>query len=243
MKAKFDLSLIIPCFNEEQIFEKNIIKVFEVLDQTDLSYEIIFVDDKSLDNTLNLISKVIKKNPRRNLVLIKNAKNQGRGKTVTDGILKAKGNAVGFIDIDLEISADYIPRFVNEILGKFDAACAFRVYDFTFRSLARWFASKGYKNLRKLFLKDKLNDTEAGYKFFKRSKILSVLKKTKDPGWFWDTEIMINSHYAGLKIIEIPTVFIRDFEKKSTVRLLTDTINYLIKLNSFKNELKKRNLI
>ena len=236
MKEKFDLSLILACYNEGLMFRQSVKKVFSVLDQTDFSYEVIFVEDKSTDRTTASIKQIIKNNPRRNLTAIFHQQNQGRGKTVTDGILQAKGKVVGFIDIDLEVPADYMPRFINAILSGYHLAVAHRIYDFTLRSLPRWISSKSYVGLRKWLLGTDLEDTEAGYKFFNRRKILPILKKTTDPGWFWDTEIIIKSSNAGLKIIEIPTVFIRNFDKKSTVKLIPDSIDYLIKLIKFKKE-------
>jgi glycosyltransferase involved in cell wall biosynthesis len=240
MENKFDLSLIIPCYNEGEIFEQNVKKVFSVLEQTDFSYEVIFVEDCSTDKTLAKIKKIIKANPRFNLGVIYHQKNLGRGRAVADGFLEARGKIVGFIDIDLEVPADYIPRFVNAINEGNDLAIANRVYDLKLRNLTRWIASKGYIFLRDLLLKTDFQDTEAGYKFFNRQKILPVLKKTKDSGWFWDTEIMVRSKKANLKIIEIPTVFIKNFEKKSTVNLIPDSIEYFIKLVKFNKEFKKR---
>lgn len=234
IKEKFDLSLILACYNEGSIFERSVEKVLSVLDQTDFSYEVIFVDDASRDKTKAKIKKILKQNPRRNLKAIYHRENQGRGKTVTDGILRSRGKVVGFIDVDLEIPGDYIPRFVNAILAGCDLAIAWRIYDLNLRSIPRWVASKGYVGLRRKLLDNDLQDTEAGYKFFNRRKILPILKKTKDPGWFWDTEIMVRSKLAGLKIINIPTVFIRNFEKKSTVKLIPDTIDYFIKLFRFR---------
>jgi len=240
MREKFDLSLIIPCYNEGSIFKQSVKKVFSVLEQTDFSYEVIFVEDKSQDRTRTVLKQMVKNNPRRNLTAIYHEKNYGRGKAVTDGILLAKGRVVGFIDIDLEIPPDYIPRFVNAVLKDFDVAVAHRVYDFSLRGLARWISSKSYVRLRKWFLGTNLEDTEAGYKFFKRKKILPVLKETQAQGWFWDTEIMIRASLRGLKIIEIPTVFIRNLEKQSTVRLLPDSIDYLIKLFQFRQKMKDK---
>lgn len=236
--SKFDFSLILACYNEGVSFIKNVKKVFEVLDQTDFFYEIIFVEDCSKDKTKEKIKKILKNNSHRHLSCIFHQKNEGRGKSVAEGILEAKGKVVGFIDIDLEIPAEYIPRFVNEIFKGADVVVARRIYDFTLPSLPRWFASKGYICLRKLFFKTDFLDSEAGYKFFNRKKILPVLKKTKDPGWFWDTEIMLQSQKAGLKIKEIPTVFIKNIKKKSTVRLIPDSLNYFKKLISFRKKFK-----
>ena len=235
---KLDLSLILACFNEGKFFTSNVKKIFAVLDSTKLNYDIIFIDDKSSDQTRGNIKEIIKNNKNHNFKALFHHKNVGRGRTVSEGILLARGKIAGYIDVDLEIPADYIPRFVQAINSDCDIATAFRIYDFTFRSLPRWFGSKGYVILRKFFLKDNLKDTEAGYKFFNRQKIIPIVKKCQENGWFWDTEIMIRSLKAGLKICQIPTVFIRDFNKKSTVNFIPDSINYFKKLYLYKDILK-----
>lgn len=234
MPEQFDVSLILPCYNEAEHFTKSVDRIIEVLDGTDFSWEILFIDDKSRDETPALIKNYIAGHRRKHLSGYFHQVNRGRGTTVAEGIEKSRGKIVGYIDIDLEVPPDYIPRFVQAVESGADVAAGWRIYDFTLRSLPRWFASKGYNLIRDKVLGTKLVDTEAGYKFFRRKKILPVLKKCLSPGWFWDTEIMVQSEKAGLKIAQIPVVFIRRFDKTSTVRLIPDTLVYLKELWRFK---------
>jgi len=227
---KYDVSLILACYNETEIFKDSVKRIIKALDKTDYTWEIIFVDDQSQDNTQGLIQKIIKKYPRRNLSAIFHQKNQGRGKTVVDGFKKAKGKIAGYIDIDLETSEWYLSKFIETIEQGADVATAWRIYDFQLWSLPRWLGSKGYASLRKLFLGLPYKDTEGGYKFFKRSKLLPLLKKVKHPGWFFDTEIMALCHKHKLKVVEIPVAFVRRSDKTSTVKLIPDTIKYLTNL-------------
>jgi len=176
----------------------------------------------------------LKKNPRNHFKAYFHQVNQGRGQTVKDGFLKAEGKIVGFIDIDLEIGEWYLPKFIGEVERGADAAIALRIYDFNLKALHRWFASKGYMWLRKLILDLPYEDTEAGYKFFKREKIRPLLEKCQFKGWFWDTEIMSLSHRHKLKVVQIPVAFKRRFDKTSTVNFLPDTIAYFKDLLSFK---------
>lgn len=238
MHYKYDLSLILACFNESEIFEDSINQIIKVLDKTNWTYEIILIDDKSRDNTVQLIKGALKKYSRKNLSAFFHSKNQGRGKTVSEGFKKARGKVVGFIDIDLEIPAWYIPRFVEAIDLKTDGAIGWRIYEINFRGIIRWIFSKGYIWLRSHVLGLSVQDTESGYKFFKRTKILPILKKCKDHHWFWDTEIVARSLKQGLHLQEIPVVFIRRIDKRSTVRLIPDTITYLVQLFKYRNELK-----
>lgn len=87
--------------------------------------------------------------------------------------------------------------------------------------------------MRKLLGVD-LNDTETGYKFFRRERILPVLDEIEDQRWFWDTEVMVRSHYKQYQIVEIPCLFLRRFDKKSTVSPLSHIGDYFRKLCRFR---------
>lgn len=231
-----DLSLIIPCFNEQKILDVSLIEIENVLKNSRLSYETILIDDKSKDETAKILKKYEK---RKNYSVYYHLINQGRGKTVRDGIMIAKGKVVGFIDVDLEVSPLYIPYFVDRILKQeADVVTGHRIYRDSIVSLHRMILSRGYSVLVRKLLSINLNDTEAGYKFFSRRKILSVLRKTKNPGWFWDTEIMALAYYEKLIIKEIPVLFIRRFDKKSAVNVVPDAVSYFINLYRFRKKLK-----
>jgi len=232
-----DLSLVIACYNEEPLLEASVQDTFEVLDGMRASSEVIFVDDRSRDRTREIIARIIAANPGRALRVIHHERNLGRGATVADGIRAATGTYVGFIDIDLEVHARYIPSCVAALQKGGDVATALRVYKFNWRSLDRYVLSTGYRWLMKRATGVPLQDTETGFKFFRRDRILPVLDQTMDAGWFWDTEIMVRAHYAGLRIVEIPTLFIRRFDKASSVRAFGDTVDYLKKLWHFRGQI------
>lgn len=238
IKKNIDLSLIIPCYNEEAHLEENFAKIVWILENLKINYEIILIDDCSSDKTKNIIAKILKKENNNNVSSMFHSQNVGRGGTVTEGIKIASGEVVGFLDIDLEVSEQYIPSFFWKIKEGYDVAIAKRSYEFSLSKIVRFVASKTYANLVRLLLKSSFVDTEAGYKFFKREKILRVLAKVKDKKWFWDTEIVMRSYLSGLKIIEIPVNFVRNPNKKSTVKVIPDSIEYLKRLIDFKRTLK-----
>ena len=101
-----DLSLIIPCYNEEEILVNNVRRIKDILDVAMVKYEIIFVDDFSSDRTSIIINSLVSEIINTGQSFIKN---MGRGKSVSDGIKASKGRVVGFIDIDLSTSPVYIP--------------------------------------------------------------------------------------------------------------------------------------
>lgn len=234
-----DLTLVIACYNEESLLEASVRETFRVLDAMRSTVEVIFIDDRSRDATVALIDRIMAANPGRDLRKVVHQANVGRGGTVAEGIRMARGRLVGFIDIDLEVHARYIPSCVAALEDGFDVATALRVYRFSVRSVDRYLMSTGYRALMQRVTRVPLRDTETGFKFFRRDRIMPVLDSTRDTGWFWDTEIMVRAHYAGLRIIEIPALFIRRFDKRSSVRAVADSVDYLRKLWTFRRELAR----
>ena len=232
-----DLSLIIPCYNEETIMRESFAEVVQLLNTTVFSYEIILVEDKSKDNTLEIVKELVKQYDTTNIKLICHGKNTGRGKAVTDGIRAASGEVVGFIDIDLEVAIHNIIPLVNKIKEGFQVASGKRVYKSTVNQ--RGISSKSYSLMVNKLLGVSLKDTETGFKFFNREAILPVLDKTVDPHWFWDTEIMVRSYYEGLRMIECPVLFIRRPEVPTTLRFCHDCLYSFLRLLKFRKVVAK----
>lgn len=228
-RKRTDVSLILPCYNESGLFTDSVRRITQVLELVKMSHEIIFVDDASTDGTQELIRKAVQE--RTNARAIFHAKNLGRGQTVVDGIHAAKGKIVGYIDIDCEVSPVYIPQIVTLLLQKkADMIIGKRFYRTSAGSIFREILSRGYQVLSDRLIGTGGRDTESGYKFFSRSKILPILKKPRHKGWFWDTEITVYADRAGLVIKEVPVLFLRRFDKHSSVHIVRDTVDYLINI-------------
>ena len=148
---------------------------------------------------------------------------------------------MGFIDIDLEVHCRYVPSLVARILDQScDVATGQRVYkvSFTFSGMVRWCVSVGYRCVARVFLKSTFRDTETGYKFFDRSKIVPLLARCEDQRWFWDTEIMLEAKSAGLRVQEIPVLFQRQASSGSTLRVIPDTLGYVRAIRSYRRRTK-----
>ncbi len=235
-QLSLDLSLILPCFNESGLFMESVERIVEVLDASRLSYEIIFVDDASRDITPRLIASVCRNNP--SMRALYHATNRGRGQTVMDGMREARATVVGYIDIDCEVSPVYIPLLVTMILNKkSDVVIGKRFYRTSPRAVLREVLSRGYQWLSDMLIGTGGMDTETGYKFFHRKKILPVISKTQYAGWFWDTEVMVYARRAGLRITEVPVLFLRRFDKVSSVNIFRDTLDYVVQLLKFRKRL------
>lgn len=227
-----DLSLVIPLYRETEHIASSLAEVHRTLSASRLTFEVILYDDASPDDTVTIVEREIAKYPA--MRLLRHERNEGRGRTVVDGFRQAKGRGVGYIDADLEVSPVYIPRFTQVILdGEADAVTGERIYQTSLRSWSRYLSNVTYRSLVRFFLRLPYRDTETGYKFFRRDAVLPLLDRTDDPGWFWDTQVMAYCFAAGLRVRELPVLFLRRYDKTSTVRLLPDSVAYLKKLIAF----------
>lgn len=222
-----DLSIVVTCYNEEPHLEQSIVEIEKVMTQTRYTYEFIFVDDFSQDNTREVIKKIC--DVRSNIKCLFHEENKGRGSSVKDGLLLSDAKFGGFLDIDLEVHARYIPSMILALEGGADMVCADRIYNlsFGFVDLLRTILSKIYKKLSHYLLGIRCPDPEAGYKFFNLPTMHELIKNTQDERWFWDTEIVTLAEKEKKRVDSIPVAFVRRPEKKSTVRLIPDVLAHL----------------
>ncbi|WP_035845235.1 glycosyltransferase family 2 protein [Crocinitomix catalasitica] len=112
------LSLVVPVYYEEECVLEFIAQTTAVLHEMDVRYEIVFIDDGSTDQTVNLIKGKIIENP--NIKLIEFSYNHGKQAAVSAGIRYAKGDYLIYMDPDLQDPPHEIPRFVEEIEKGYD---------------------------------------------------------------------------------------------------------------------------
>jgi glycosyltransferase involved in cell wall biosynthesis len=233
------VSVVIACYNEERVLAASFAEIRDVLESLGRPWEILFVDDVSRDRTREIIQEIVAAHPQLALRTLFHEANRGRGATVTDGFRAARGAIAGYLDVDLEVHARYIPSLVRALEKGADIATVRRIYAFQARSLDRYLMSRGYSFLTRLILGTRLRDTETGYKFFRSDTVLPLLDEIADPGWFWDTEFMVRAERRGLRIEEVPGAYIRRFDKQSTVSGLRDSVRYFGKLLSFRRALAR----
>jgi glycosyltransferase involved in cell wall biosynthesis len=232
-----DLSLIVPCYNEAPHLKASVDALCEVLDTTRYDYEVVFVDDVSPDNTRDVIREICAARPRCRAIF--HEKNKGRGGAFKTGFVNSTGRVTGFIDIDLEVGANYIPALVNLIEHHgVDIATGHRHYLLRqTHAVHRVVLSVVYRALLRAGVVNGVRDSETGCKFFRRETATDVVLGSESDGWFWDTEVMARAVLAGLTIREMPVLFLRRWDKQTTVRLGRDIADYLIALHKFRGQI------
>jgi len=231
-----DLSLVIPCYNEAPHLRDSVATLREVLEATRYEYEIVFVDDGSQDATRALVQEICATTPRCRFIF--HERNRGRGGAFKTGFAATTGRVTGFLDIDLEVGAHYVPPLVALIeRHEIDVATGYRHYLLRQTlALHRVVLSWVYRKLLDLVVGWGIQDSETGCKFFRRDTCAGIVLGSQDDGWFWDTEVMARAVLADLRIREMPVLFLRRWDKQSTVRLLHDVRSYLAALHRFRTQ-------
>ena len=232
-----DFSLIIACYKDAPHLFRNVQTLASYFSATKLSVEFVFVEDFSPDHTADEVRRCVAwlQSQSIDVQAIFHEKNTGRGRAVTDGIRVAKGEVVGYIDIDLEHLMDgLLPMIQSVRSGDADVVVGRRALGNPLEKPIRVVSSYVYRWIVHWMIPLPVADTECGLKVFNRSKILPVLDVVEDPHWFWDTEIIHRAWRSGLSIRERWIVFVEDRQKASTVRLWSDTWSYLKAIRSYR---------
>ena len=122
-----DLTLVVPCYNEAPHLRESVRAVVEVLEGSRFDYEVVFVDDCSRDDTRQIIEELCAEYAQCRFIF--HETNRGRGAAFKTGFAASAGRITGFIDIDLEVAAHYIPPLASLIdQHGYDVATGRRYY-------------------------------------------------------------------------------------------------------------------
>jgi dolichol-phosphate mannosyltransferase len=183
------VSVVVPLFNEEENVPILQTEVHGAL--SELDYEIIFVDDGSVDRTAERIENA------PNIRLIRFEKNTGQSAAIYAGLRAVRGATAVLIDGDLQNDPADIPRLLAEIARGADLVCGYRVkrQDTIVKRLTSWIANA----VRSRFTKDGVRDTGCTLKAMRR-ECVSALVPFKGMHRFIPALVKA----AGYRLVEIP---------------------------------------
>ena len=124
MKA-LDISIIVPLYNEQAVFDKLIERLVKVIDATLFSCEVILIDDGSTDNTRHLVDKICEKDSRFTGILL--SRNHGHQLAVSAGLANVRGQkGAMIIDGDLQDPPELVNEFYELLVNGYDVIYAIR---------------------------------------------------------------------------------------------------------------------
>jgi len=167
-----DISLVIPLKDEEESLPELSEWINRVMNANNYSYEIIFVDDGSTDNSWNIIEELRNKNP--NIKGIKFQRNYGKSAGLNEGFRAAQGDVVITMDADLQDSPDEIPELRRMIIENgYDLVSGWKKkrYDNAF---TKNIPSKFYNAATRWMSGIKLHDFNCGLKSYRKNVVKSI---------------------------------------------------------------------
>ena len=203
MKTKL-LSIVIPCYNEQSTIAK-ILEEVESVNLGTTKKEIVVVDDCSKDNTRSILKKLSAKN--KNLKLIFQDHNQGKGAALRRGFLETSGDVVVVQDADLE----YDPQEYKRLLYPIERGHADVVYGSRFIGgephrviyYRNQVANKFLTWLSNIFTGLNLTDMETCYKMMRGDLVRSIAKDLKAQRFGFEPEITARIAKRKVPVYEI----------------------------------------
>ncbi len=153
------LSIVVPIYNEGENVENLHAEIFSAIKKNNLKAEIIFVDDGSSDNTIELANKL------KPLKIILFRGNFGQTAAMDAGIKAAKGDVVITMDGDLQNDPNDIPLLLDKMDEGFDVVSGWRKNRKD--PFMKRFLSRGADKLRKILVDDQINDSGCSLKAYK----------------------------------------------------------------------------
>lgn len=199
------VSVVLPAYNEAKRIRNTVETVMQYMDRTGYEYEIIIAEDGSTDGTDKVASEIA--SMYDNVKHLHSDTRLGRGRALVNAFRQAEGDVLVYLDVDLSTDMDHLKELIDSITVEgYDFATGSRLMkgSQTERPFKRDFASKGYNFLVRLFLGSKLHDHQCGFKAFRRSALMEVVKHVRDNHWFWDTEVLVLAQRMGYRVKEFP---------------------------------------
>ncbi|MFT5661982.1 MAG: glycosyltransferase involved in cell wall biosynthesis [Sulfurimonas sp.] len=167
------ISIVCPCYNEEEVIEHFLKSITPILTKSEKSYEIIFIDDGSKDNTLNVLLEA--KQNHENIRVIKLSRNFGKEKALTAGIDLSLGETVVPIDVDLQDPPELILDFIKKYEEGYDVVLAKRV-DRTTDTYAKKFSAEAFYKFHNKISDISIPNNVGDYRLMSR-KVVEQIKK------------------------------------------------------------------
>lgn len=215
MAEQVYLSVIIPAYNEENRIAESLKKFSSYLQKQPYSYEILVVVDGAKDNTANIVSGL--KNEIPNLEVIDRKENKGKGYSVRQGMLEAKGEIKLFTDADNSTDISYFEKMQPLFEQDYDIVISTRDSKDASgagQKVPQPFLKRMLGNMGNLYIQilavPGIWDTQNGFKAFTKESAKNIFSCSKIDRWAFDVEALALARKFGYKIGIIPIQWIND---------------------------------
>jgi dolichyl-phosphate beta-glucosyltransferase len=202
-------SIVIPAYNEGQRLGATLESVLAYVHAQAWDAEVLVVNDGSRDNTADIVRSFAERDPV--LRLLENPGNRGKGYSVRNGMLNARGQILLFSDADLSSPIEEAPKLFAALAEGADIAIGsrwLRAETQTQRqSLHRQLFGRVFNLMLRMTLGLKFKDTQCGFKAFKRPAAQTIFPLQRIERWGFDPEILFLARKFGFQVKEIPVLW------------------------------------
>ncbi len=214
-------SIVVPAYNEAQRIGATLERAIAYATQRAWALEIIVVNDGSTDATAKIVRDLAANHPA--LRLLENPGNRGKGYSVRNGMLRARGEVLLFSDADFSSPIEEAEKLFAAIEQGADIAIGSRWLKTELQTRKQPFYRRVYGRLYNLALRLVLGlnfkDTQCGFKAFSRHAANAIFPLQNVERWGFDPELLYLAQRFRLKTVEVPVTWAhRDGTRISPLR-------------------------
>jgi dolichyl-phosphate beta-glucosyltransferase len=211
----FDITLILPAYNEARVIPATIEQAVRYFDSRSLRYQIVVAADGD-DGTREIVGDLARTNPA--LQAIGSKARGGKGRGIRDAVSISAGNIIGYADADNKVPIGELDKFLPVLKQGIEAVIGTRRGGATIeraQPLYRRIGSKGFLYFMQAVVGlPGINDTQCGFKFFQRDAAKELFRRQKVNGYMFDVEILAIARRLGYRIRQVPVVWRDDADSR-----------------------------
>ena len=202
-------SIVIPAYNESSRLRPTLDELLRYVEERQWDVEILVVNDGSRDDTADIVREYAQAHPQ--ILLVENPGNRGKGYSVRNGMLHARGAICLFTDADLSSPISEAPKLFDAIAAGADIAIGSRWLRADLQTerqpLYRQLFGRIFNLVLRVFLGLNFADTQCGFKAFRREAAQRIFPLQRIERWGFDPEILFLARRLGFSVKEVPVVW------------------------------------
>jgi dolichyl-phosphate beta-glucosyltransferase len=186
---------------------------------------VLVVDNASTDRTSEIVRQVASEYP---IVSLLHQPVRGKGAAVRKGMIEGRGSYLFIYDADRAMPVDEISKFLPPVLSDYDVAIASREVDGAVRYNEPWYRhlmGRIFNLVVRLLAVPGIQDTQCGFKCFRREVARDIFSTQRVDGWAFDVEVLYIALKRGHRVVEVPISWY--YGEGSRVSPLRDSWNML----------------
>tara|TARA_B100001250_G_C19816280_1_gene798617 strand:- start:1865 stop:2821 length:957 start_codon:yes stop_codon:yes gene_type:complete len=195
------ISLIFSFYNEEPVFDELISRVEKVFCDLEYNYELIFINDNSTDNSLKKLIKIREGNKK--IKIINMSRRFGSPSCVIAGFRNASGDAIIYMDSDLQDPPEIIPKLIKEWNNGFEVVHTTRTKREGEKFIKLWVTEKAYKVIN-WFSDINIPKNTGDFKLLSRKAVNSILELEEDDPFIRGLSIWIGFKQTKVYYVREP---------------------------------------